>query len=65
MSTVMIENSNMKDLTINQALDLIFSKKKAAQLVNLVEKLQALKSQFGGKTKIENSGEIHFIISSI
>jgi len=58
----MIE-SNMKELTINQALDLIQSNNKTAQLENLVKKLQALKIKLGGNTKIENSKEILFIIS--
>jgi hypothetical protein len=52
----------MKDLTINQALDLILSKGKGKKLDYLVERLKKLKAQFGGNTKIENSKEIHFII---
>ena len=53
----------MKELTINQALDLIQANNKTAQLVDLVEKLKNLKAQRGGRVKIENSKEILFIIT--
>ena len=50
------------ELTVNQALDMIFTSGKTKKLDNLVNKLKALKLEAGGNAKIENSKEILFII---
>jgi hypothetical protein len=54
----------MKTLTINQALDIIFTKKKADKLKELVDRLRHLKISHGGNAKINNSENILSLIEN-
>lgn len=57
----------MNTLTINQALDLIYSKykqgKKPINVITLQERLILMKIEFGGNTQLENVDEVNDIIS--
>jgi len=52
-----------RELTINQALDLIFTSEKSKQLSHLIERLSYLKLEKGGRAKIDNSEDIRTMIN--